>query len=137
MAASMYSNPDRALSEIQAICASVRKAEARVDIHDISRELTYRARMEKRFSQSITAATSHRCVEHVPTDRSSRRSLSFASDATDEVLTYWRDGELLSSPLVRLPDEVPLARLGLEEWDAEGEDETEEDMDEARKIWRI
>ncbi|CUS14992.1 unnamed protein product [Tuber aestivum] len=136
MAASMYSNPDRALSEIQGICAGVRKAEARVDVHDISRELAYRARMEKRFSQSITAVTSGGCVGHVPTGRSSRRNLSFASDATDEVLTYWRDGELLSSPLVRLSDEVPLVRLGLEEWDAEVEDGTEEDMDEAQKIWR-
>ncbi|PWW77832.1 hypothetical protein C7212DRAFT_362443 [Tuber magnatum] len=135
-AASMYSNPDRALSEIQAICSSMRKAGARVDIHDISKELAYRARMEKRFSHSSSAATSGGCGEHVQTGRSGRRNLSFASDATDEVLTYWREGELLSSPLVRPPGEVSLIRLGLEEWDAEGEGGAEEDMDEAQKIWR-
>ncbi|CAZ83056.1 unnamed protein product [Tuber melanosporum] len=134
-AASMYSNSDRALSEIQAICASVRRAEARVDLHDISRELSYRARMEKRFSQSTTTSASDRCVERVPTGRSGKRLSSFSSDATDEI-TYWRDGESFSSPFLSLPDEAPLVRLGLEESDADGEGEAEEGMDEAQKIWR-
>ncbi|KAG0633533.1 hypothetical protein HOY80DRAFT_1104625 [Tuber brumale] len=135
-AASMHSNPDRALSEIQAICASVRRAEVRVDLHDISRELSYRARTEKRFSQPATASTGDGRVERVPTGRSGRRNSSFSSDTTSEVLTYWRDGKLLSSPFLSLPDEAPLVRLGLEESDADGEGEPEEGMDEARKIWR-
>jgi len=128
--ASMYSNTDRALSEIKAIRASARRAEGKVDLHDISRELTYRARMEKRFSQSTAASTRDGLVD------GARGKLSFASDATDEVLEHWRDEELRSSLFVSPPDEAPLARLGLEESDADGEDEAEDAMDEAQKIWR-
>ena len=128
--ASMYSNPDRALSEIKAIRASVRRAEGKVDLHDISRELAYRARMEKRFPQSTAVSDSDGSVD------SARRKFSFASDTAGEVLSYRRDEELCSSSLVPPPDEVPLARLGLEEWDADGEGEAEEGMDEAQKIWR-
>lgn len=128
-AASMYSNPDRALSEIKAIRTSARRAEGKANLHDISRELTYRARMEKRFSQSTVASADSGFIE------GARRKFSFASDTTDEDLAYWRDEELCSSPFVAL-DEAPLARLGLEESDADGEGEAEEGMDEARKIWR-
>jgi len=128
-AASMYSNPDRALSEIKAIRTSARRAEGKADLHDISRELAYRARMKKRFSQSTVTSADSGFID------GARRKFSFASDTTDEVLTCWRDEELRSSPFVS-PDEAPPARLGLEESDADGEGEAEEGMDEARKIWR-
>lgn len=125
----MYSNPDRALSEIKAIRTSARRAEGKADLHDISRELAYRARMKKRFSQSTVTSADSGFID------GARRKFSFASDTTDEVLTCWRDEELRSSPFVS-PDEAPPARLGLEESDADGEGEAEEGMDEARKIWR-
>ena len=75
--ASMYSNPDRALSEIKCIRASVRRVEGKADLQDIPR-----ARMVKRFSQTTAASASDGLVD------SARRRLSFASDATDEVLAY-------------------------------------------------
>jgi len=46
----MYSGIDRALFEIEAIHASVLRAEGKVDLHDNSRELAYRSRMVKLFS---------------------------------------------------------------------------------------
>ena len=127
---SVYPNPDRALSEIKAIRASVRRAEGKVDLHDISRELAYRARMEKRFLQTTTASASAGLVD------SAQRKLSFAGDATDEVLTCRRDEELRSSPFLSPPDEAPLAGFGLEESDADDGGEVEDSMDKAQKIWR-
>jgi len=73
----MYSNPDRALSEIKCIRASVRRVEGKADLHDIPR-----ARMVKRISQTTAASASDGLVD------CARRRLSFASDATDEVLAY-------------------------------------------------
>jgi len=52
----MYSNP-RALSEIKAILATVRRAEGNVDLDDISGELEYRARVEKRSPPSTAASS--------------------------------------------------------------------------------
>ena len=65
------------------------------------------------------------------------RELSFADDATDEVLACWRGGEffLRSSPSLSLLDGAPLARFGLEGSDADGEGEGEDSMDKAQKIW--
>jgi len=94
----MYHRPDRALSEMKAISASVQRAEGKVDLHDISRKLAYRARMMKRISQTTQASVSDRLVD------SPRGKLSFASDPTDEVLAYWRDKELRSSAFVPPPD---------------------------------
>ena len=67
---------------------------------------------------------------------SARRKLSFASDATDEGLAYWRGEGLRSSPFVSPLDEAPYARLGLEESDEGGEGETEDIMDEGQEIRR-
>ena len=51
----MYHSPDRALSEIQVIGASVQRAEGMLGLHDISRGLAYRAGMMKRESQNTVA----------------------------------------------------------------------------------
>lgn len=91
-----------------------------VDLHDISRGLGYRARMRKRISQTTVASVSDGLVD------SPRRELSFASDPTDEVLTYWCDEELRSSAHVVPPDEAPLDRVGLGESDTDGEGEVED-----------
>ena len=61
--------------------------------------------------------------------------MSFAGDATDEVLACWRDEELRSS-FLSPPDEAPLASFGLEESDADGGGKAEDSMDKAQKIWR-
>ncbi|PUU73401.1 hypothetical protein B9Z19DRAFT_1135207 [Tuber borchii] len=90
--------------------------------------------MMKLISQTTTASISDRLVDSL------WRKLSFASDATDEVLAYSRDEELRSSTFVAPPDESPLARGGLEESDTvhhtDGEDEVEDGIDETRNIWR-
>jgi len=70
----MFSNPERALSEIRAVHASAQRAEGNVDLHAIFVELAHRAGMEKRFSQS----TSEWSVDNA------LRKLSFANDATDK-----------------------------------------------------
>jgi len=126
----MYSNPDSALFEIKAIRASMRRAERKVDLQDISGELAYGARMVKRFSQTTVASTDDVLVD------SARRKLSFATDATEEVLAYSCDEELRTSSFVSPPNEAPLAMLGLEESNPDGGGEAEEGMDEAQKIWR-
>ncbi|PUU83583.1 hypothetical protein B9Z19DRAFT_1118934 [Tuber borchii] len=47
-----------ALGEIKAIRLSARRSEAKVNLHDISRVLAYRATLEKRFSKSTAASAS-------------------------------------------------------------------------------
>ena len=94
----MYYSPDRAHSEIKAIRAGVQKAEGKVDLYDISRELAYRARMMKRFSQTTVTSISDGLVDSV------RRKLSVAIDPTDEVPAYWSDEELRSSAFVPPPN---------------------------------
>ncbi|RPA90155.1 hypothetical protein L873DRAFT_1795647 [Choiromyces venosus 120613-1] len=124
--ASMYSNPDRAICEIEAISTTTPRRGG--DMQGISRELSYRSRMEKRFSH--TSATTPSTAVH----RSNSRRLSSSSDATSEILPFWRDGELfVTSPFVPLPEE-PLVRLGIEESDADADGE--EELDEAGRIWR-
>jgi len=49
-------DPDCDISRIKATRASVGRAEGRIDLHDVSWELAYRARMEKLFSQTTTAS---------------------------------------------------------------------------------
>ncbi|PUU76051.1 hypothetical protein B9Z19DRAFT_1066942 [Tuber borchii] len=88
----MYSSRDCTLSAIKTVQASARRAEGRVELHSISGELTYTARTEKRLSQSTAASASSGLVE------SALRESSFASDAADEVFTYWCEEELPSSP---------------------------------------
>jgi len=78
----MCSNPGRALSETKAIRVSLKRVEGKVDLHDISRELAYRARMVKPFSQTTAASVSDGFVD------SAWRRLGFASDARNEVLAY-------------------------------------------------
>ena len=77
----MYPNIDRALFEINAIRASVLSEEGTVDLHDISRELTYRTRVVKRFSLTTSSSTSDG-LDYA------RRKLSFACDTRDKVLAY-------------------------------------------------
>jgi len=90
----MHSNLDHALCEIKAICSSVQRAEGKVELHDISGEQAYRARMMKGFSQTTAASTSDELVD------SAQRKLSFVSDTTGEVLAYRRSEELHSSLIV-------------------------------------
>jgi len=52
-----------------------------------------------------------------------------------EFLTYRCEEELRSPAFVPPRDEVPLARLGLEESDACGEGEVGDGMNEAQMIW--
>ena len=66
----MYSNPDHALGEIKSIRTSAPRLEAMVDLYNIFRELLYRARMEKWFSQSTVASVSYSSVD------SARRKLN-------------------------------------------------------------
>ena len=67
---------------------------------------------------------------------SALRKLSLFKWTADEDLAYSRDEELRSSPLLPSLDEAPFARLGFDESDTNGEDGTEDCMDEAQKIWR-
>ena len=76
-------------------------------MHNISRELAYRARIEKQFSQSAAASASDGSVD------SALGKLSFACDAADKVLTYWPDEELRSSPFVLPPMKRPSPGLVL------------------------
>jgi len=79
---------------MKVISASLQRAGGKVDLHDISPELAYRARMMKRFSQNTAASVSDGLVD------SPRRKLSFASDPTNKVLAYWLDAELSLSPFM-------------------------------------
>lgn len=117
-------------SEINNICTSARRAEGKVNLHNISQELADRVRMKKWFLQSSVASSSDGSVD------SALKKLSLFKGAADEGLAYSRDEELRSSPLVPSLDEAPFARLGFDESDTNGEDETEDGMDEAQKIWR-
>lgn len=80
--ANIYSNPDRALGEIKAIRPSAQRAEAMIDLHNISREFFYWAKMERRFSQFTAASASDGQVD------CALRKLSFISDTVEEFLTY-------------------------------------------------
>ena len=75
--------------------------------------------MKKRFLQQTAAS-----ARDGPVDSALSKS-TFASDATDKVLTYWHGKELRSSPSVLSLDEAPLARLGLDESDAGSEGKAE------------
>ena len=99
-------------------------------MHDIFREPAHKTRMVKRFSPTTSASASDRLME------SARRKLSFASDATDKGLAYWRGEGLRPSPFVSPPDEAPYARLGFEEPDEDCKGEMEDVMDVGQKIWR-
>ena len=79
----MYPNIDRALFEIKVVRASVMRAEGKVDLHDISRELAYRTRMVWRFSQTAAASAGDGLVDRA------RGILGFASDARHKVLAYY------------------------------------------------
>jgi len=81
----MYSNPDRALGEIKAIRTSALRPGAMVDLYNISRELLYRARMEKRFSQSTVASVSYSSVD------SARRKLNL--QVTPQTKSSHTDGK--------------------------------------------
>lgn len=61
--ASIYSNPDCALSEIKDIRASGQRAAGNIDLHDISRELAYKAKMVGRFLRTTAASASNRLVD--------------------------------------------------------------------------
>jgi len=115
---------------MKVISASVQRVEGKVDLHDISWELAYVARMIKLFSQTTAASASNGLVD------SAGRKLRFASDLTDEILAYWSDEELRSSAFVPPPNEAPLDRCGLEESDIAGEGEAEGGMGDARNIRR-
>jgi len=54
----MYYSSDRTVSEIKAIHASVHRAEGKVDLHYVSRELVYRAIMMKGISQTTAVSVS-------------------------------------------------------------------------------
>ncbi|PUU72348.1 hypothetical protein B9Z19DRAFT_1137919 [Tuber borchii] len=79
--ASMYSNPDYALGEFNAIRPSAWRPEAKVNLLSISRELAYRSKMAKRFSQFAAASASDGSVDRA------LRKLSFACDAAEKVLS--------------------------------------------------
>ncbi|PUU76046.1 hypothetical protein B9Z19DRAFT_1130365 [Tuber borchii] len=55
---------------------------------------TARSQNDEAFFANSAASASDGLVD------STQRKLSFASDPTDEVLAYWRDAELSSSPFV-------------------------------------
>ncbi|PUU72346.1 hypothetical protein B9Z19DRAFT_1069834 [Tuber borchii] len=110
--ASMYSNPDYALGELKSIRLIARRPAAKVDLHDIFRELTYRARMEKRPSLFTAASTS------------------------EKVLTDRHNEELRSPPFMPPSDEAPLARFGLEESNADSKDQVVDGIGEVNKVWR-
>ena len=78
--ANIYSNPDHALGEIKVIRPSAQRAEAMIDLHNISREVLYWAKMERRFSQFTTASASDGPVD------CALRKLSFISDAAEELV---------------------------------------------------
>lgn len=84
----------------------------------------------RRFSQTTGVSASDGLVY------SAQGKLSFASDAIREDFADCRGESLGSSPFVSPPDEVPLYRLGLKESEADSEDEAEDSMDGAQKIWR-
>jgi len=54
----------------------------KVDLHDISRKLGYKACMVKRFPQASEGSATHRLVN------GALKKWSFASDARDDVLAY-------------------------------------------------
>jgi len=83
----MFSNADHALGGIKVIRASAQRPGWKVDLHKISQELVYKARMERWFSQFIAASALDGSVENV------LRKLSFSNDAADKVLTYRLDEE--------------------------------------------
>jgi len=126
----MHYNPDHALGEIKAIRPSVRRPEAKVDLHDIFWELAYKVRMEKRSSLFTAASCSDGSVD------SAQRKLGFESDAAEKVLIDRGDEELRSSPFVPPPDEAPFARPGPGERDTSSEDEVADGVGEVYKVWR-
>lgn len=128
--ASLYSNPDNALGETKAIRPTAWSQQARVDLHSISPEFSYRARIEKRFSKLALASASDGCME------CELRLLSFACGAANTVLTYWPNEELRPFPIRATPHEVSLARLGFEELEVDCVGEEWDDMDKEQEIWR-
>jgi len=102
---SMCSDPVHAFSEIKDIRASVQMAEGKVHSPNISRRLAYRARMVKRSSQTTGESA---CAGSL---HSARRELNLENDSGEEVLAYWPDTELRSSPFMSTPIKRPLAGL--------------------------
>jgi len=126
----MYCNRDRVLSKIKVIRASPRRAERKVDLHDISWESAYRARMEQRFSQPTVSSAIDGSVD------SARRKLYLQVTAETKCSPtgVMRNRALLYS--CHPPDEARLARLGLEKSDEDGKSGVEDGTDEAQKIRR-
>ncbi|PUU80003.1 hypothetical protein B9Z19DRAFT_1124343 [Tuber borchii] len=86
---------------------SVQKAAGKFNLHNISQELAYRARIVKRISQTT---------------------------AVSAILSYCCDEKLRCSSFVSPPDVALLNRLGSEESDADFEGEAEDGMNEAQTI---
>jgi len=61
--ASRYSDPDRALSKINTILASVQRAYGKVDLGESPWQSAYRARMMKLFSQTTVESGSDALVD--------------------------------------------------------------------------
>ena len=106
------------------------RAEGKIDLHDISRELAYRARIERRFSWATTASASVGLVDSAP------RKPGFAGDATDEAPARWRNKEFFcdlphyyrSSMQHPLPGLVWKNRMQTKR-------KVEDSMDKAQKVW--
>jgi hypothetical protein len=122
--ASMHSNPTRALLAVQAISAKNPRGEFCLDLNnlnDISRELTYRAKVETRFSLRATGSDVGR------TPRARRIRTSTASTNTDSDSEYHRYGNHQGTP-------TPKPRRRQSPFDSSPD--TRETDDEAQRIWR-
>ena len=107
--ASIHSSPIRALRAVEGLSAVAPKGEISLDFNELWRELRYRAKVEKKFYETIPDDTER-------TPRAPRKASTTTTAASSfEAREYWEGGRLIEqpttpTPILRRSHKVPMIR---------------------------
>ena len=108
--ASIHSSPIRALRAVEGLSAVAPKGEISLDFNELWRELRYRAKVEKKFYETIPDDT-----ERTPRAPRKASTTTTAASSSFEASEYCEGGRLIEQPttptsILRRSHKVPMIR---------------------------